>query len=94
MATITTNEIKKGVRVALKNGMRGIMADNMRGNRRMVDVKGAGVGLFDEIGSVYAHDIVHTLDDGEDLYDARGGQLVEHTPAQVKLRAQVGSIFG
>ena len=43
-----TNDIKKGMVVQLNNGWYGIMADNMKGNTRMVDVD----GIFREIGSV------------------------------------------
>ena len=49
-----TNDIKKGMVVELRNGWFGIMADNMKGNTRMVDVD----GLYREIGSVYSHDII------------------------------------
>jgi len=80
-----TNDIKKGDRVALANGWYGTMKDNMRGNRRMVEVE----GFFTEIGSVYSHDIVYAKKAGEELF-----QRVEHTPAQIKLRAQVDAIFG
>ena len=50
-----TNDIKKGMVVELNNGWFGIMADNMKGNTRMVDVD----GMYREIGSVYSHDIVN-----------------------------------
>jgi hypothetical protein len=79
-----TNEIRKGMRVQLRNGWEGTMMDNARGNTRMVEVE----GFYTEIGSVYSHDIVRVQVD-------RGGAWVpvEHTPAQEKLRAQV-SRFG
>lgn len=48
------NDIKKGMRVKLKNGWFGTMADNAKGNIRRVDVE----GIEREIGSVYTHDIV------------------------------------
>ena len=51
---LTTNSIKKGMGVKLRNGWYGIMADNMRGNTRMVDVD----GMYREMGSVYSHDII------------------------------------
>ena len=72
-----TNDIKKGMRVYLRCGWYGTMADNMRGNTRMVDVE----GIFREIGSVYAHDIVS-------VQDQKTGEWVkvEHTPAQNELR--------
>tara|TARA_Y100000310_G_C20606628_1_gene775827 strand:- start:501 stop:761 length:261 start_codon:yes stop_codon:yes gene_type:complete len=84
-----TNDIKKGMKiksVQLGQECSGIMADNMRGNRRMVDVKGSELGLFDEIGSVYSHDIVWAK--GPD-----GWVRVEHTPAQKALREEVKNYF-
>jgi|TARA_R110000824_G_scaffold25845_1_gene89669 hypothetical protein len=63
-----TNDIKKGMVVELRNGWFGIMADNMKGNTRMVDV----VGLYREIGSVYSHDIIKAWDNKEyGLYNLR-----------------------
>ena len=80
--TIKTNDIKKGTRIRLANGWFATMADNMRGNTRMAEVE----GFFTEIGSVYSHDIVSALIEGEWV-------TVEHTPAQNKLRQRV-SAFG
>lgn len=51
------NDIKKGMRVQLRNGWFGTMADNAKGNIRMVDVE----GVVREIGSVYSHDIAKVL---------------------------------
>ena len=50
----------------------------------MVDVKGSEVGLFDETGSVYSHDITMALIDNEWVQ-------VEHTKKQLKLKEQVNS---
>lgn len=89
-----TNDIKKGMIVRLDNGWYGIMADNQRGNIRMVDVD----GLYREIGSVYAHDIVlvwdqYKLDTGTPIPPVQcsisGKERVTHTPTQLKLRDQV-----
>jgi hypothetical protein len=94
-----TNEIKKGMVVELRNGWFGVMADNMRGNTRMVDVD----GLYREIGSVYSHDIVKVfptkvrLGDNIDAYkgdDDYGqanvrGITVEHTKPQLTLKERV-----
>ena len=80
-----TNEIKKGMRiksVQLGVPVSGIMADNMRGDRRMVDVKGSEIGMFDEIGSVFSHDIVMCEVDGKWV-------TVEHTKKQMELKYQV-----
>ena len=69
-----TNDIKKGTRVKLRNGWFGTMADNMRGNTRMVEVE----GLYTETGSVYAYDIVEVL-----VVDV--WQHVEHTKKQLDM---------
>ena len=79
-----TNDIKKGWRVQLRNGWSGTMADNARGNTRMVTVE----GYETETGSVYAHDIVKVLEPGHGWFE------VEHTPAQIKLRESVSVLFG
>lgn len=67
------NDVKKGMRIQLRNGWFGTMADNAKGNIRMVDVE----GTFREIGSVYTHDIrvVQVGDSWEN---------VELSPAQAK----------
>lgn len=82
---MTTNEIKKDMKirsVQLGVPVTGIMMDNKKGDIRLVDVKGSEVGLFDEIGSVYSHDIVAVEVDGE-------WKVVEHTPKQLKLKEMV-----
>ena len=86
---MTTNEIKKGMKiksVQLGVPVTGIMLDNKKGNTRLVDVKGSEVGMFDEIGSVYAHDITLVLVDNCWVE-------VEHTEKQLKLKQSVSS-FG
>ena len=86
---MTTNEIKKGMRiksVQLGVPVTGIMLDNKKGNTRLVDVKGSEVGMFDEMGSVYAHDITLVLVDNCWVE-------VEHTEKQLKLKQSVSS-FG
>ena len=87
---MTTNEIKKGMRiksVQLGVPVTGIMLDNKKGNTRLVDVKGSEVGFFDEMGSVYSHDIILVEVDNKWIE-------VEHTEKQKKLSQQVSSIFG
>jgi hypothetical protein len=79
-----TNTLRKGDRVLLRNGWYGTIADNARGNIRMVDVEGD----FREIGSVYSHDIMRACPKNGAWED------VEHTPAQLKLRVQVERVFG
>lgn len=75
------NDIKKGARIKLRNGWFGTMADNKKGNIRMVDVE----GYFRETGSVYSHDIAlvrvdpNAVDDG-----VNGWERVTLSPAQEK----------
>jgi hypothetical protein len=74
-----TNEIRKGQRVQLRNGWFGTMADNAKGNTRMVKVEGD----YTEIGSVYSHDILRAE-------NAQGSwEAVQHTDKQEKLRNTV-----
>ena len=89
-----TNEIKKGMVVELRNGWYGIMADNMKGNTRMVDVD----GLYREIGSVYSHDIIKAWDTKLDLNSDIKNQLpwiegntIEHNKKQLDLKQMVGN---
>jgi len=85
-----TNALKKGTKiksVQLGTPVTGIIMDNMRGNTRLVDVKGSEVGLFDEIGSVYSHEIVLAEVDGAWVE-------VEHTEAQKRLKQTVEELFG
>ena len=86
---MTTNEIKKGMRVRttqLGAPVTGIMMDSKKGNTRLINTKGSEVGLFDEMGSVYAYDIVAAEVDGEWVN-------IEHTENQLKLKAAVSN-FG
>ena len=83
-----TNEIKKGMKiksVQLGTPVTGIMMDNMKGNTRMVDVKGSDIGMFDEMGSVYSHDITQVEVDGE-------WKDIEHTEKQLLLKGQVSAM--
>ena len=85
---MTTNEIKKGMKiksVQLGVPVTGIMLDNKKGNTRLVDVKGSEVGFFDEMGSVYAHDII--------LVEMNSNWVeVTHTEKQLKLKQTLSSI--
>lgn len=85
---MTTNEIKKGMKiksVQLGVPVTGIMLDNARGNTRLVDVKGSEVGMFDEMGSIYAHDITLVEVDGRWVD-------VTHTERQLKLKESLSNI--
>ena len=84
-----TNDIKKGTKiksVQLGVPVTGTMMDNTKGNTRLVAVNGSEVGLFDETGSVYSHDITMAEMDGEWVQ-------VEHTDKQLKLKQTLDS-FG
>ena len=83
-----TNDIKKGMNIKtgqLGTPVSGIMLDNLRGNTRLVDVKGSEVGMFDEMGSVYSHDILMVEVDGE-------WEEIEYTEAQLKLKKQLSAM--
>ena len=75
-----TNDIKKGMRIHMRNGWNGTMYDNLRGNTRMAEIE----GHYTEIGSVYSHDIIRA----QVLPDAQW-DTIEHTPAQIKLRSKI-----
>ena len=86
--TVKTNDIKKGIKiksVQLGVPVTGIMLDNKKGNTRLVDVKGSEVGLFDEMGSIYSHDII--LAEIEGVWKS-----VEHTEKQLNLKRQLKSM--
>lgn len=74
-----TNQLKKGTRVLMRNGWFGTMADNARGNTRMVTVE----GYETETGSVYAHDIVQYQDADGNWHD------VTHIQSQLDLKKQL-----
>ena len=80
-----TNEIKKGMKiktVQLGTPVSGIMMDSRNGDIRMIETKGSEIGLFDEIGSVYSHDIIKA-EVGDKWFN------VEHTNKQLKLKENV-----
>ena len=60
MATIKyePNDLKKGDLVVLESGIEARIEDNVKGQIRMAYVFGEKVGLFNEMGSIYATDIV------------------------------------
>ena len=87
---MTTNEIKKGTRVRttqLGTPVSGVMMDSLKGNTRLIETKGSEIGMFDEMGSVYAYDIVAAEVDGEWI-------PIEHTEKQLKLKATVSNFWG
>jgi hypothetical protein len=76
---IATNELKKGALVVLNNGWRARLMDNQKGNVRMAEVYGAEHGYFDEIGSVYCHNIHFAIVNNKAI-------PVQHTNAQKTLK--------
>ena len=76
-----TNDIKKGTEIKtyqLGVTVSGVMMDSLKGNTRMIKTNGSEVGLFDEMGSVYATDIIAAKNDKGEWED------VEHTDKQTK----------
>lgn len=70
------NDMKKGMRVLLRNGWFGTMSDNAKGLTRIVDVE----GFEREMGSVYTFDIAKV----RSCENEESWQTVEFTPAQQK----------
>jgi len=85
-----TNDIKKGTEIKTKQlgvAVSGVMMDNLKGNTRMIKTNGSEVGMFDEIGSVYATDIIMAVNSDGVWED------VEYTDKQIKsikMREQFG----
>lgn len=85
-----TNDIKKGTKIRTKQlgvSVSGVMMDNLKGNTRLIKTFGSEVGLFDEMGSVYATDII-MAENSEGIWED-----VEYTDKQIraiKMREQFG----
>ena len=85
-----TNDIKKGTNIRTKQlgvSVSGVMMDSLKGNTRLIKTFGSEVGLFDEIGSVYATDII-MAENSEGIWED-----VELTDKQLKsitMREQLG----
>lgn len=82
MRTVRTNELKKGTRIFLRNGWEADIMDNMKGNTRLAKV----YGDYTEIGSVYAHDIVGAILNGEKV-------LIEYTQSQLDCMDWSNNLF-
>lgn len=80
-----TNDIKKGMRIRMRNGWEGTMKDSRKGNTRQVEV----YGYATETGDVYAHDIVEVRVTPRDKWES-----VQHTPEQDELRFTVKLLLG
>ena len=85
-----TNDIKKGTNIRTKQlgvSVSGVMMDNLKGNTRLIKTFGSEVGLFDEIGSVYATDII-MVENSDGVWED-----VEYTEKQmhsIQMREQFG----
>ncbi len=83
---LTTNELKKGQRIILRNKWKATLMDNARGNTRIADVEGD----YREMGSIYSHDIMfYTNSPGEEFYLYE----VVHTPKQIELKNMVNDLI-
>jgi hypothetical protein len=80
-----TADIKKGMRVRMRNGWYGTMMDNQRGTTRMVEVE----GYYTEIGSVYSHDIVMALPIKCGIWE-----IIDHTTKELQVQEMDAQIFG
>ena len=78
-----TNDIKKGMRIKLANGWYGTMLDNKRGNIRLAEVE----GIYKEIGSIYAHDII-SVEQPDGVW-----HVVEHTKQQKQTADAVANLM-
>ena len=85
---IVTNDIKKGQKVKTSQLgvlVSGVMMDNLKGNTRLIKTHGSEIGMFDEVGSIYSHDIQYAEVDGDWV-------KVIHTEKQLnhKSRLEIG----
>jgi hypothetical protein len=79
---LNTNDLKKGTQIILKNGFGAVLIDNKKGNIRYANVK----GIFEEIGSIYSHDIDQAFINGN-------WQPVTHTKKQKDLNTLINAIL-
>jgi len=80
---MTTNDIKKGMRVLLYNGWEARIEDNKKGNIRFATV----FGDYTEMGSIYAHDIESVEVNGEWVD-------INHTTKQKNTSNMLSALFG
>ncbi|NBP02943.1 MAG: hypothetical protein EBU90_23090 [Proteobacteria bacterium] len=79
-----TADIKKGMRIQLRNGWFGTMMDNKKTTSRFAEVE----GIYTEMGSVYSFDIVRAqTPDG--VWHA-----VSYTEKEMKVYEMNQAIFG
>ena len=85
-----TNDIKKGTNIRTKQlgvSVSGVMMDNLKGNTRLIKTFGSEVGLFDEIGSVYATDIT-MVENSDGVWE--DVELTDKQRKSITMREQFG----
>jgi len=84
---LTTNDLKKGALVQLRNGWQARIEDNKKGNIRLCTV----YGYETEMGSVYAHDMLELVNESG---DGKAWTKITHTDKQQDCRAMNAALFG
>lgn len=79
-----TADIKKGMRIQLRNGWFGTMMDNKKTVARFAEVE----GVYTEMGSVYSFDIVRAQT-ADGVWHS-----VEYTEKEIKTYEMNQAIFG
>ena len=85
-----TNDIKKGTKIRTKQLgviVSGVMMDSLKGNTRLIKTFGSEVGLFDEIGSVYATDII-MVENSDGVWE--DVELTDKQRKSITMREQFG----
>lgn len=90
---MTPNDLGKGARVQLRNGLEAELLDNRKGIRRLAEVYGH-LGI--ERGTVYAADILYYMEPlgGRPLWVAYRQVKLEHTKNMLKARDACETILG
>ena len=88
---LTTNDLKKGDLVQLRNGWQARIEDNKKGNIRLCTV----YGYETEMGSVYSHDMIELVLDVIEGHTIRAVRLkIAHTDKQLQCQAMNTALFG
>ena len=86
-----TNSIKKGTPVKTNQlglVVGGTMEDNKKGNARLISTNGSEIGLFDEMGSVYAWNIVSAKNEDGNW------ETIELTQKQIEAQKLISVALG
>ena len=71
---ISVNELKKGTEVILNNSWRARLEDSKKGQTRMATV----FGFAEEMGSIYATDIMYAILDGKTVKVAHPEKYIKN----------------